>query len=272
MQDGATALANAIAQGYADTARLLLENRATMDFEDDVRRTDMIKFCVLNYHQIRFYLVDLETVSLWSQWTWLYWSYGTYGDIWSSCESQSQCEMIACMLCIGITHELTPPKLHIYRRRTVPLLWVWLVRMDKQRLPGYCWTTGQLWTTKIRYIQCNLGIICWSPWWNVVTLQKGQSAVHLASVGGHTETLKVLIEKAPQLNLQDQVTCEWTSCCGSLGHMTSWTDIPCRMAGHLSFLPWNEDIWKLLHYYWSMGRLSMLKAKYVVWFRYQSHT
>ena len=29
--------------------------------------------------------------------------------------------------------------------------------------------------------------------------------VHLASVGGHTETLKVLIEKTPQLNLQDQV-------------------------------------------------------------------
>ena len=50
-------------------------------------------------------------------------------------------------------------------------------------------------------------IIHWSPWWNVVTLQKGQSAVHLASMGGHTETLKVLIEKAPQLNLQDQVRC-----------------------------------------------------------------
>ena len=38
-----------------------------------------------------------------------------------------------------------------------------------------------------------------------VTFQSGQSAVHLASVGGHTETLKVLIEKQPQLNLQDQV-------------------------------------------------------------------
>ena len=50
---------------------------------------------------------------------------------------------------------------------------------------------------------------------NVVTLQKGQSAVHLAGVGGHTETLKVLVEKAPQLNLQDQVRCEGSGCHGS---------------------------------------------------------
>ena len=49
---------------------------------------------------------------------------------------------------------------------------------------------------------------------NVVTLQDGQSAVHLASVGDHTETLKVLIEKAPQLNLQDQVTCDGSGCRG----------------------------------------------------------
>ena len=35
--------------------------------------------------------------------------------------------------------------------------------------------------------------------------QSGQSAVHLASMGGHTETLKVLMEKAAQLDLQDQV-------------------------------------------------------------------
>ena len=49
MQNGATALAYAILAGYADTARLLLENGATMDFEDNVRRTDMIY--VLNYQR-----------------------------------------------------------------------------------------------------------------------------------------------------------------------------------------------------------------------------
>ena len=42
MQDGRTAIAYAIELGYADVARLLLENGATMDFEDDVRKTDMI--------------------------------------------------------------------------------------------------------------------------------------------------------------------------------------------------------------------------------------
>ena len=42
MQYGVTALAHAIVWGYADVARLLLENGATMDFEDDVRKTDMI--------------------------------------------------------------------------------------------------------------------------------------------------------------------------------------------------------------------------------------
>ena len=52
MQNGATALAYTIALGYADVARLLLENRATMDFEDDVRKTDIINFAALNNHLI----------------------------------------------------------------------------------------------------------------------------------------------------------------------------------------------------------------------------
>ena len=38
IQDGWRALAYAVARGYADTARLLLENGATMNFEDDVRK------------------------------------------------------------------------------------------------------------------------------------------------------------------------------------------------------------------------------------------
>ena len=43
MQQGdKTALAHAIESGYADTTRFLLENGATMDFEDKVRRTDMV--------------------------------------------------------------------------------------------------------------------------------------------------------------------------------------------------------------------------------------
>ena len=41
MQNGVSALAWAVAQGYANVARFLLENRTTMDFEDKVRRTDM---------------------------------------------------------------------------------------------------------------------------------------------------------------------------------------------------------------------------------------
>ena len=52
MQNGVTALAYAVVRGYADIARLLLENGATMDFEDNVRRADIIY--VFNYHQIRF--------------------------------------------------------------------------------------------------------------------------------------------------------------------------------------------------------------------------
>ena len=42
MQNGATALAYAIVQGYVDITRLLLENGATVDFEDDVRKTDTV--------------------------------------------------------------------------------------------------------------------------------------------------------------------------------------------------------------------------------------
>jgi hypothetical protein len=42
--------------------------------------------------------------------------------------------------------------LNNYRRSRVILLWVWLVRMDERRQPRYYWTTGQLSTTKIRYI------------------------------------------------------------------------------------------------------------------------
>ena len=37
-----TALAYAVVRGYANIAKSLLENGATMDFEDEVRRTDMI--------------------------------------------------------------------------------------------------------------------------------------------------------------------------------------------------------------------------------------
>ena len=46
MQNGATALAYATAVGYADIARLLLEKGATMDFEDNVKETDVIKIMV----------------------------------------------------------------------------------------------------------------------------------------------------------------------------------------------------------------------------------
>jgi ankyrin repeat protein len=42
MQDDESALARAVRPGYANIARSLLENGATMDFEDEVRRTDMI--------------------------------------------------------------------------------------------------------------------------------------------------------------------------------------------------------------------------------------
>ena len=42
MQDDMTALAWAVEDGYADVARLLLENGATIDFKDKVRRTDMV--------------------------------------------------------------------------------------------------------------------------------------------------------------------------------------------------------------------------------------
>ena len=49
---GMTALAFAFGFGYVDIARLLLENGATMDFEDKVRRTDMIVYSI--YHRLGF--------------------------------------------------------------------------------------------------------------------------------------------------------------------------------------------------------------------------
>ena len=42
-----TALAWAVDCGYANVARFLLENGATMDFEDEVRRTDMITIVII---------------------------------------------------------------------------------------------------------------------------------------------------------------------------------------------------------------------------------
>ena len=42
MQNDKSALAYAVDAGYANVARFLLENGATMDFENKVRRTDMI--------------------------------------------------------------------------------------------------------------------------------------------------------------------------------------------------------------------------------------
>ena len=42
MQNDMTALAYAVLLGYTNIARFLLENGATMDFEDEVRRTDMV--------------------------------------------------------------------------------------------------------------------------------------------------------------------------------------------------------------------------------------
>ena len=42
MQGDWTALVMAVMAGYANVAKSLLENGATMDFENEVRRTDMI--------------------------------------------------------------------------------------------------------------------------------------------------------------------------------------------------------------------------------------
>ena len=42
MQKDGTALAWAVLWGYANVSKFLLENGATMNFEDEVRRTDMI--------------------------------------------------------------------------------------------------------------------------------------------------------------------------------------------------------------------------------------
>ena len=47
MQDDRTALAYAVTFGYANFAKFLLENGATMDFENKVRRTDMIIIMIL---------------------------------------------------------------------------------------------------------------------------------------------------------------------------------------------------------------------------------
>ena len=46
MQDYWTALAWAVDREYANVARFLLENGATMDFEEEVRRTDMITIVI----------------------------------------------------------------------------------------------------------------------------------------------------------------------------------------------------------------------------------
>ena len=46
MQNGVTALACATLAGYADIARLLLEKGATMDFENKVTKTDVIKIMI----------------------------------------------------------------------------------------------------------------------------------------------------------------------------------------------------------------------------------
>lgn len=47
IQEGWTALLCAVRLGFADTARVLLENGTTMDFEDTVRRSDMIMFLMI---------------------------------------------------------------------------------------------------------------------------------------------------------------------------------------------------------------------------------
>ena len=44
MQEDKSALAYAVEFGYADVARLLLENGATMDFEDEVSIIFLVKW------------------------------------------------------------------------------------------------------------------------------------------------------------------------------------------------------------------------------------
>ena len=53
MQNDATALGYAVVYGYAKVARFLLENGAAIDFEDEVRRTDMIILIII-LHNFRF--------------------------------------------------------------------------------------------------------------------------------------------------------------------------------------------------------------------------
>ena len=40
----------------------------------------------------------------------------------------------------------------------------------------------------------------------MVPIQRGRSGVHLASEGCYVETVKVLLERSPQLDLQDEVS------------------------------------------------------------------
>ena len=39
----------------------------------------------------------------------------------------------------------------------------------------------------------------------MVPIQRGMSGIHLASEGGHVETVKVLLDRSAQLDLQDEV-------------------------------------------------------------------
>ena len=60
MQNERTALACAVDAGYVNVTRFLLENGATMDFENKVRRTDMIIMYVL---KIIIIMLGLERIS-----------------------------------------------------------------------------------------------------------------------------------------------------------------------------------------------------------------
>ena len=57
MQVDMTALAWAVNAGYANVTKFLLENGATMDFENEVRRTDMIIIIML------FMMLELEKIT-----------------------------------------------------------------------------------------------------------------------------------------------------------------------------------------------------------------
>ena len=64
MQGGWTALGYAVGLGYADVARLLLENGAIMDFEDEVSRTDMNLWTIYSCNNHLILYVALERISL----------------------------------------------------------------------------------------------------------------------------------------------------------------------------------------------------------------